>query len=87
MDQEIIPVQALQYSIHARIYHLISIQLSIWGMMACNLLPTSLSHRFCHKDETKGWILIKTSVYGSSKCAGCAFDTASFVARSASSFR
>ena len=54
--------------------------------MACNLLPTSLSHRFCYKDETKGWILIKTSVHGSSKCAGCAFDKASFAARSASSF-
>ena len=59
---------------------------SIWGMMACNLLPTSLSHRFCHKDETKGWILIKTSVHGSSKCVGCAFDKASFAARSACSF-
>ena len=45
-----------------------------------------LSHRFYHKDETKGWILIKTSVHGSSKCAGCAFDKASFAARSASSF-
>ena len=54
--------------------------------MACNLLPTSLSHRFCHKDETKAAILIKTSVHGSSKCAGCAFDKASFAARSASSF-
>ena len=54
--------------------------------MACNLSPTSLSHRFCHKDETKGWILIKTSVHGSSKCAGCALDKASFAARSASSF-
>ena len=54
--------------------------------MACNLLLTSLSHRFCHKHETKGWILIKTSVHGSSKCAGCAFDKASFAARSASSF-
>ena len=43
----------------------------IWGMIACNLLPTSLSHCFCHKDEAKGWILIKTSVHGS---AGCAFD-------------
>ena len=32
---------------------------SIWGMMACNLLPTSLSHRSCHKDEIKGWIFIK----------------------------
>ena len=59
---------------------------SIWGMMACNLYPTSLSHRFCHKDETKGWILIKTYVHGSSKCAGCAFDKAYFAARSASSF-
>ena len=59
---------------------------SIWGMMACNLLPTSLSHRFCHKDETKGWILIKTSVHGSSKCVGCAFDKASFAARPACSF-
>ena len=57
-----------------------------WGMMACNLSPTSLSHRFCHKDETKGWILIKTSVHSSSKCAGCAFDKVSFAARSASSF-
>ena len=45
-----------------------------------------LSHRFCNKDETKGWILIKTYVHGSSKCAGCAFDKASFAARSASSF-
>ena len=54
--------------------------------MACNLLPTSLSHRFCHKDETKGWILIKTSVHGNSKCVGCAFDKASFAARSACSF-
>ena len=52
-------------------------------MMARNLLPTSLSHRFCHKDEKKGWILIKTSVHGSSKCVGCAFDKASFAARSA----
>ena len=54
--------------------------------MAYNLLPTSLSHHFCHKDETKGWILIKTSVHSSSKYAGCAFDKASFAARSASSF-
>ena len=54
--------------------------------MACDLLPTSLSHLFCHKDETEGWILIKTSVHGSSKCAGCNFDTASFAARSACSF-
>ena len=54
--------------------------------MACNLLPTSLSHRSCHKDETNGWIFIKTSVHGSSKCVGCAFDKASFAARSACSF-
>ena len=59
---------------------------SICGMMACNLLATSLSHRFCHKDEIKGWIFIKTSVHGSSKFWGCAFDKASFAARSASSF-
>ena len=59
---------------------------SIWGMMACSLLPTSLSHRFCHKDETNGWIIIKTSVHDSSKCVGCAFDKASFAARSACSF-
>ena len=54
--------------------------------MACNLLPTSLSHRSCHKDEIKGWIFIKMSVHGSSKFSGCAFDKASFAARSASSF-
>ena len=54
--------------------------------MACNLLPTSLSHRSCHKDEIKGWIFIKTSVHGSSKFSGCAFDKASFAAWSASSF-
>ena len=54
--------------------------------MACNLLPTSLSHRSCHKDEIKGWIFIKTSVHGSSNFSGCAFDKASFAARSASSF-
>ena len=59
---------------------------SIWGMMACNLLPTSLSHRFCHKDETKGWIFIKTSVHGSWKFSSCAFHNAYFAARSASSF-
>ena len=43
-------------------------------------------HRSCHKDETNGWIFIKTSVHGSSKFSGCAFDKASFAARSASSF-
>ena len=60
----------------------------IWGMMVCNLLPNFLSHRFCHNDETKGWILIKKkpSAHGCSKCAGCAFDEASLAARSASSF-
>ena len=36
---------------------------SIWGMMACNLLPTSLSHRSCHKDEINGWIIIKKRLY------------------------
>ena len=55
-------------------------------MMACNLLPTSLSHRSCHKDEIKGWIFTKTSVHGSSKFSGCVFDKAYFAARSASSF-
>ena len=55
-------------------------------MMACNLLPTSLSHRSCHKDEIKCWIFIKTSVHGSSNFSGCAFDKVSFAARSASSF-
>ena len=55
-------------------------------MTACNLLQTSLSHRFCHKDETKGGIFITTSVHGRSKFSGCAFDKASFAARSASSF-
>ena len=59
---------------------------SIWGMMACSLLSTSLSHRSCHKDEINGWIFIKTSVHGISKFSGCAFDKASFAARSASSF-
>ena len=60
---------------------------TIWGMIACILLPTSLSHRFCHKDDTKGWIFIKkTSVHGSSKLSCCAFDKAIFAARSASSF-
>ena len=54
--------------------------------MACNLLPTSLSHRSCHKDEIQGWIFIKTSVHGSSNFSGCAFDKSSFAARSASSF-
>ena len=54
--------------------------------MACNLLPTSLSHRSCHKDAIKGWIFIKTSVHGSSKFSGCALDKASLAARSASSF-
>ena len=38
------------------------------------------------QDETNGWILIKTSVHGSSKCVGRAFDKASFAARSACSF-
>ena len=59
---------------------------SIWGMIACSLLSTSLSHRSCHKDEIKGWIFIKTSVHGSSKLSGCTFDKASFAARSACSF-
>ena len=59
---------------------------SIWGMMACSLLSTSSSHLSCHKDGIKGWIFIKTSVHGSSKFSGCAFDKASFAARSASSF-
>ena len=59
---------------------------SIWGMMVCSLLSTSLSHRSCHKDEINGWIFIKTSVHGISKISGCAFDKASFAARSASSF-
>ena len=45
-----------------------------------------LIHRSCHKDEIKGWIFIKTSVHGSSNFSGCAFDKASFAARSASSF-
>ena len=59
---------------------------AIWVIMACNLLSTSLSHRSSHKDEIKGWIFIKMSVHGSSKFSGCAFDKASFAARSASSF-
>ena len=33
-----------------------------------------------------GWIFIKTSVHGSSKCVDCAFDKASFAAGSACSF-
>ena len=41
--------------------------------------------QFRHNDD-KGWISIKTSVHGSWKSAGCAFDEASFAARSASSF-
>ena len=63
-----------------------SICASIWVMMACILLSTSSSHRSCHKDEIKGWFFIKTSVHGSSKFWGCAFDKASFAAQSASSF-
>ena len=51
---------------------------SIWGIMACNLLPTSLSHHFSHRDETYGWISIKTSVHGSPQGVGCVFDKASF---------
>ena len=40
------------------------------------------SHRSCHKDQKNGWIFIKTSVHGSSKCVGCALDKASFAAQS-----
>ena len=59
---------------------------STWGTTACDLLPTPLSNSFCHKNETKCWIVIKPAVHGSSTCAGCAFHKAYFVAQPASSF-
>ena len=47
------------FFLFAHLYHFSS----IWGMMAWNLLPTLLSHRSCHKDETYGWIFIKKTLY------------------------
>ena len=57
-----------------------------FGHDGVQFITNLFSHRSCHKDETNGWICIKTSVHGSSKCEGGAFDKASFAARSAFSF-
>ena len=64
-----------------------------WVILVINLRHDSVQFvtklfipPFLPQNETKGWILIKTSVHGSTKCTGFAFDKTSFAARSASSF-